>query len=85
MNREIKKMERDLMTLYCNLKRIYPKLHCLSFSVAEYEGRKPHSDGFIHISEGCTMFDGLPQLNAMVERKITKNRILYQKFDEVLK
>ena len=87
MLERLKKIEKDLMDVYNEIKEQYPTLNNLTFEITAYETSRTNLHGFYHIGPGCKSYRKITELSDLVseakERRL-KDQILYQKFEEIL-
>ena len=72
----LKVIEKELMNIYAEFKKVYPDLRRLTFEIDKYDHRsdlKLH--GFYHEGNNCEIYDNIDW---------HKHQILFQKFDHVL-
>ena len=82
----LKRIERELMSVYAEMQKEIPNLHNLSFEISTWENGNTVQYGYYHIGNDCGQYGDIAELATLVteatERR-AKNKILYQNFEGI--
>ena len=81
MQKRLDELEKELLSIYCKIKKTVPGLHHLSFNVSTYDSGRTGSYGFIHLDrDTSTIFHSMEDLCSLVLKKQRRREILFYKF-----
>ena len=82
----LKRIERELMSIYAEMQKEIPGLHNLSFEISTWENGKTVQHGYYHIGKGCKPYNNIAELATLItgtKERRAKNEILYQRFGRI--
>lgn len=83
----LKRLERELMSIYAEMQKEVPSLRKISFEIQTFSPGRTYLWGCYHIGNDARVYDNISELAVFVtkakERRV-KNEILYQRFEGVV-
>lgn len=84
MLKRLKEIEKELMAIYAEAKKVMPALVHLSFEISTSYSGETRLSGFYFIGEECNAYSRITKLEEIVTKakeRRAKNEILYQSFE----
>ena len=80
MQKQLKAIEQRLMTLYTEIQKEIPEVHCLDLAVSQIDKTsEPYLYGFLHVGDDCKSFNSIAEVYNLWHR----HQILFQKFNPI--
>lgn len=65
MKKRLKALEKELFSIYNEIKELHPGLHHLNFGVSTYKTGDTTLSGFYHIGSDCVHYTNINELDTL--------------------
>lgn len=74
-------VDNSLVALFDSIQDFFPELYWLGLDVTQSGNKRPEITGYMHDGGDSIMINSIAHLRVLLDEKIAKNRILYQRFE----